>query len=174
MEALIGSSFQIVKSSISLPCAVALFLGGASYAVANEQTEVSSDCYDAVVKARIVAQVPSVVPDCGPDCIIMVWPWFLDLDVSKILVGDVPRGRLQALIMLHTYYRKDLGIRRWWLRRNTLGGFNVLRSGDEAIKARCAKGSTPAKPYIDPGPDKTLSSLRAEGERRYRAYQADQ
>lgn len=162
-----------MKSSAKFGYALVLSLTSASAAIASEQAGEASDCHDAIVKARIIEQVPSVVPDCGPDCIIMVWPWFLDLNVRKVVAGDAPRGRLETLIMLHTSFRRGLGTQRWWLRRNSLGGFNILRSGDEGVQKRCPLGSPPATSYLDPGPNKTLAVLRAEGERTYRVYRSE-
>jgi hypothetical protein len=152
-------------------CAITLLAVAVPSALANEPFEDVPNCYDAVVTARIVKQIPSVAPECGEDCIITVWPWFLDLEVRRSLIGDVPRGRLQVMGMLHTSYRRDLGHRRWWLRRNGLGGYNLLRFGAEGSPALCAKDSGPAKAYIMPGAGKTLDDLRTEGERAYRAYE---
>lgn len=152
-------------------CAITLLAVAVPSALANAPSEDVPDCYDAVVEARIVRQIPSAVPECGEDCIIMVWPWFLDLEVRRSLIGDVPKGRLQAMAMLHTSYRRDLGHRRWWLRRNGLGGYNLLRSGEEDRPTLCAKDSRPANAYIMPGAGKTLDDLRADGERAYRAYE---
>ncbi|MDH4743049.1 hypothetical protein OMP43_03340 [Sphingomonas sp. CBMAI 2297] len=154
-----------IRSIAILP----LFLASASGAFANAQTRASPACYDAVVKARIHSQIPSIVPDCGSDCIIMTWPWFLDLDVRRTESGDVPRGRLETLAMLHMSYRRDLGSRRWWLRRNTLGGYNALRFDEEGPPPRCAAGSPPEPAYIDPGSGEALRKLREAGERIYRA-----
>ena len=148
-------------------CTITLLLAAIPGAFANEQSGSQPDCYDAIVKARISKQVPSVTPECGPDCLIMVWPWFLDLEVKRSLVGDVPRGKLQTLAMLHTFFRLDLGNRQWWLRRNTLGGYNVLRFSREQKLLRCGKGSEPADAYIIPSPSRSLADLRAEGERAY-------
>ena len=152
-------------------CAATVLFMSATSAMGVPPAQDAPDCYDAIVKARVVYQVPSVVPDCGPDCIIMVWPWFLDLNVSKVVEGTASQGQLQTQIMLHKFFRRDHATRKWWLRRNTLGSFNVLRSGNEGIKQRCANDAKPAKAYLEPGPDKTLAELRAEGERAYRAYQ---
>lgn len=129
--------------------------------------EDAPECFDAVVVAKIVRQTPSVIPECADDCIIMVWPWFLQLDVKRVVTGEVAKGRQLTLIMQHTSFRKDLGRRRWWLRRNSLGGFNVLRIDDSEKLARCAVGTPPMGAYIRPGPDKTLTLL-CEGEAAYK------
>jgi hypothetical protein len=139
----------------------------ATSAVAQEQSTEPPECYDAIVRARVVEQIPSRIPDCGPDCIVMSWPWFLDLDVKRSEVGNVRPGRLQTLIMLHTSYRRDLGERRWWLRRNTLGGYTVLRFAESERPERCAAGSPPANAPLRPGPNQTLADLRAEGKRAF-------
>jgi hypothetical protein len=122
------------------------------------------ECYDAIVSARLLRQTPSVFPDCGPDCITITWPWFLKLDVRKTLVGEAPRGELLALTMQHTYFRSNLGSRKWWLRRNSIGGFNILRFAEEQKLRRCAPDTAVAKAYIMPAPGQTIDDLLREGE----------
>jgi hypothetical protein len=148
---------------------MALCLGAAGSALGQEASTATPLCYDAIVRARIVRQLPTAIPDCGPDCIVMSWPWFMDLNVKRAEVGAVPRGRLQTLIVLHASYRTDLGYRRWWLRRNTLGGYNVLRFGDGENPERCPSNSLPAKAYIEPRPGQTLDELRTESKRNHDA-----
>jgi len=137
-----------------------------SYAAIASESEETAQCYDAVVSARIVRQTPSVMPDCD-GCWMMVWPWFLELDVRRVEEGQASRGLQLTLALQHTYFRTDLGIQRWWLRRNSLGGFNVLRLGNEDKPRRCADGSAPAAPYLRPGPGKTLQDFLREGQQRY-------
>lgn len=128
-----------------------------------------AECYDAVVSGRIEAQTPSVFPESDDGSITMVWPWFLKLKVRKAIVGAVPAGSLLVLSMQHTKFRKDLGWRRWWLRRNSIGGFNLLRFGGAERLPRCSADVKAAEPLIRPGPNKTLDDLLKEGERAYRA-----
>lgn len=125
-------------------------------------------CFDAVVSARIVRQVPSVVPEPGEgDYIIMSWPYFIDLDVLRVLEGDAPIGRSTMLSVQHTYWRRGLGTRKWWLRRNKLGGFNILRNDDNQRFVRCDHGGPAAEPYVSPGEGRTLEDLIREGKERY-------
>ena len=130
-------------------------------------TATDPDCFDALVYASIVRQTPTVFPDCGDDCIVMSWPWVVELDVERVIRGKVPSISLTVITVQHTSYRTDLGARRWWLRRNSLGAFNVLRLDDKARLPRCAEGSMPAKPYIRPGDGRTLRDLAREGEEYY-------
>jgi hypothetical protein len=125
---------------------------------------VSEDCFDALVSARIVRQIPTVMPNCGNGCIVMIWPWFLDLRVRRVLEGEAQRGNLTVLSMQHTDYRRDLGVRSWWLRRNSQGGFNLLRRSPDDRPPRCAPGSPPAVAYIHPGGPRTLADYRREAE----------
>lgn len=125
-----------------------------------------AECYDAEVSARISSQTPTVFPDCLDDCIVISWPWIVDLDVSRTHFGDVRRGSLTVLAVLHTGYRDDLGSRRWKLRRNDLGGFNLLR-GAENLKNRCADDQPPATAYIKPPDGQTLEDLRRMGREHY-------
>ncbi len=127
---------------------------------ATAPVEARERCYDAVVLATIVAQTPTDVE--YDDVFVVAWPWIVDLDVQRVTKGRAPLGPLTVLSIQHTYIQNDLGAQRWWLRRNTLGGFNVLNS---AAARRC--GGPPAPPYIRPGPGVTLDGLRAEGVRRF-------
>ena len=130
--------------------------------------EAAADCFDARVAARIVRQVPTVIPDCGEDCIVMYWPWLLDLQVERVDKGEAPLGRLTVLTLQHTYYIKRRDSTPWLLRRNDLGGFNLLRAAPGAPRpGRCAPGTPPASPYLRPAPGQTLDDVRREGEKRY-------
>lgn len=125
-------------------------------------------CFDALVSAKIVRQIPSVFPDCGDDCIIISWPWFMEIHVKRVIEGQAPTGRQLILTVQHTSFRKNLGTRKWWLRRNSLGGFNLLRLGDNEKLPRCTTDSIAADPYIRPPSGKTLDDLLREGEEVYR------
>ena len=145
-----------------------ILAAAAPFAVAAaSEAEAEPDCFDAAVSASIVRQVPTLHPDCGKDCIIMSWPWFVELDVERVEEGEAPTGRLTVLTVQHTYYVRDLGVRHWWLRRNAHGGFNMLRLGARPRPSRCAKGTPPARPFIRPGPGRTLRELMREGEAVY-------
>lgn len=132
-------------------------------ATAGGTTVDETECYDLNVRARPIEQVPSEVPDCA-DCFIMRWPWFLDLRVERVLDGPGQRGVLRVLSVQHTWLIPRTGT--WPLRRNTLGGFNVI-SGEVAHPPRCMPGTPPTRPYITPGTGKTLDDLRREGLARY-------
>jgi hypothetical protein len=97
----------------------------------------------------------------------MRWPWVLDLNVQKVVSGHVPSNLLTVLTVQHTYFRSDLGARRWWLRSNTLGAFNVLSENEAKALRRCPKGTPAARPYIQPGYGRSLLDLVREGEERY-------
>src|SRR5688572_12948623 len=122
------------------------------------------DCFDAEVSARILRQTPTVFPDCGTDCIVARWPWFLDLDVRRVHSGPAGTGRLTVQSVQHTDYRSDLGARLWLLRRNTLGGFNLVALAEGRRPRRCSAGTPPATPFIQPGAGRTLEEIRREGE----------
>ena len=144
-------------------------LGMAMAAVAASSTAAAEDpieCFDALVSAKILRQTPSAFPNCGDDCIIISWPWFMEIDVKRVIEGRAPKGRQLILTVQHTSFRKDPGTRRWWLRRNSLGGFNLLRTSDEKLP-RCTEDSMPTDPYIRPAPGQTLDDLVREGEEAY-------
>ena len=120
-------------------------------------------CHDAVVVASIVKQTPSIAPEC--DCIIMRWPWFLQLDVARVVEGQAKRGHQTVLSVQHTYF-VDRGTTKLRLRRNTSGGFNFLGFwGDEG--ALCPAGTPAASPFISPGPGETLKDLETAGAKYY-------
>lgn len=123
-------------------------------------------CYDAAVRARPIAQIPSVIPECD-DCIIMRWPWFVDLQVVRVKDGDIAKGRVGVLNVQHGNYIDR--VFSWWLRRNDAGGWNVIQMGDDERPHRCAIGSPPVPAYLKPAAGKTLEDLRREGEERYRS-----
>ena len=121
-------------------------------------------CFDAQVLARIIKQTPTAFPDCGKDCIVMSWPWIDEFDVERVIRGSAPTGRLQVLVVQHTRYRDDLGSRRWWLRRNDLGGFNLLRLSEDERPNQCSKTAPPARAHIHPSSGRTLDDLEKEAE----------
>jgi hypothetical protein len=159
-DSLFGMTFKALVSAFAL--CIAASTPASAIALGDE-----AECFDAQIYASIVQQTPTDIPDCGPDCIVMRWPWILELDVKRVLKGSVGSNPLIVLTMQHTYYRSDLGARRWWLRRNSLGAFNVLTGDNAARLARCPRGTKPAKPYIHPPKGKTLGDLAREGEARY-------
>ena len=125
-----------------------------------------ADCFDVEVSANIVRQTPTVAPECD-ECIIMRWPWIIDLRVRRVHQGSVALGSLTVLTVQHTDFRSDVGSRRWLLRRNTLGGFNVVYQPDEGKLQRCSADMPAAMPYIRPADGQTLDDLRREGEKHY-------
>lgn len=129
-------------------------------------------CFDVSVKASIVDEVPSPFPDCGSDCIITSWPWFVDLKVLRVLQGELKDKELSVLAILHTGHSK-VGKRaqRRWLRRNSEGGFNLLRLGDDDRLDQCSPDIPPMPAYLIPAEGRTLADDRREGERVYKKYQ---
>jgi hypothetical protein len=130
-----------------------------------------AECYDAKVRAKPLAQIPSVYPRSDdPDVIVMSWPWFLDLRIKRVVDGEVPRPEITALIILHTSMVAKT--RTFLLRRNTLGGFNVIRAFEPDLVKRCPPDSAAVEPYLRPGPTQTLDDLRREGEAEYLRFEA--
>lgn len=139
--------------------AFVLAAGGFSIARAGEPVDAPA-CFDAEVSAHIIRQTP--IPDCGVDCIVMSWPWILQLDVEEVVRGSAPTGRLMVLAVQHTYLRTDMGGRLLLLRRNSRKGFNLLRVGPEDSPKFCGRGMAPATPYIDADRD-SLNKMEQEG-----------
>lgn len=127
------------------------------------------DCYDAEVSARITRQTPTVMEDCGDDCIVMAWPWIIDLDVKRVYSGRAEKGPVTALAVQHTYFNQTRNGRRWWLRRNSLGTYNIVQPAPGQTIQRCLADTQPARPFISPPDGETLDDLRREGEERYGA-----
>ncbi|MEG3086764.1 hypothetical protein [Sphingomonas sp. PB4P5] len=132
--------------------------------VAPASSTPSADCYDVKINARIVEQIPSEAPVCD-DCIIMRWPWFLDFQVKRTIEGDWRGKALTALSVQHTYLQSRYGI--WLLRKNNLGGYNILISDDHMKPVRCPASTELAVAYLRPGPNLSLDEMRQAGERRY-------
>ena len=149
---------------LSVAALVVMVIAPAAHAQGSND---AAECFDAVVKGRIIEQTPSVFPESYDDSITMVWLWFLKLNVSKVEVGSASTGPLLVLSMQHTSFRKDLGSRRWWLRRNSLGGFNLLRFFEAEALPRCAASREAAEALIRPGPKQTLNDLLRDGKRAY-------
>jgi hypothetical protein len=150
-----------------ISCIVSLATMSGSPAYSQNEGQEQHDCFDALVTARVVEQTPSVMRECGDDCIIMRWPWFLAIDIRQVLTGKAPNGRLTVLSLQHTDIRKDFGVRRWWLRRNSVGGFNLLGEASGSKLMRCPSNSPPAVAFITPRAGETPEGLRRQGAKRY-------
>ncbi len=126
-------------------------------AASAAQAEDVPACYDAVVDARIVRQLPIKIGNCE-DCIIMQWPWFLDLDVTHVVRGDAHKGAITVLALQHTWFN---GRYRgpWQLRHNAAGGYNLVALADTGRSGLCPADTPPMKAYITPGDGRTLDSL---------------
>lgn len=140
----------------------------ASSAAYAETSVVTDLCFDALVSARVVRQVPSVIPELdGKDAIIMSWPYFIDLNIVRVHEGKAPKGPSTMLSIQHTFWRKGLGVRKWRLRRNTVGGFNILPEEADHQFVRCPQDGPAADPYIIPGKGRTFQDLIREGIERH-------
>lgn len=111
--------------------------------------------------ARPVDQIPSEIGDCGADCIIMSWPWFLDLKVKHVIEGKIEAKTVTALNVQHTYLRSRYGV--WLLRRNSAGGFNILLREDTSGATPCTQDAPPVAPYLRTGAGQSLEAAREVG-----------
>ena len=125
------------------------------------------ECYDAEVSAHIISQTPTVMANCGDDCIIMRWPWILEIDVQEIHSGELQSGELAVLTLQHTYFIGDSGPGRWKLRHNTQGGFNVVGFFGSGPERLCSIDDQPARAYITPASGESLDDLLREGREYY-------
>ena len=133
-------------------CISAAVLAVSQPAMAEDAADTT--CFDALVTAQLTRQTPTTVPDCD-GCIIMEWPWVLELDVKRVLQGEAPLGRLVTVSVQHTWLATKPQPRRWWLRRNTGGTFNVLLDPDSRTH-RCAAETPSARPFHRPGDEQEL------------------
>lgn len=152
------------RSAHFLLAVLAVFTAGVASDVGGAMAQ-DTECYDAEVSARILSQTPTV-PTCD-DCFIMRWPWIVDLDVRRTHSGDVRRGQLVVLTVQHTDFRRDLGIARWKLRKNSQGGFNVVGVLEGGPDRRCSIDDQPAPAFITPADGQTLDDLRRQGREYY-------
>lgn len=152
-------SFAIALASLAA-------LGWPTSATSSSPPE-AQQCFDALVVAKVVGQVPSDFSDSDDDYLVMSWPYFIDLDIVRVVEGHIEANKITALSVQHTYWRRDLGARRWWLRRNTANGYNILRIENGAEPPKCPQGAAPARAYLEPAPGQTLDEMRKAGERRY-------
>ncbi|WP_143255932.1 hypothetical protein [Altererythrobacter xiamenensis] len=130
-----------------------------------------SECYDLKVRARAVSQVPTPIPN-EPGYIVIGWPWFVDLKVKKVIDGELQQRKIETLAVLHSSYVSKT--RTWLLRRNNLGGFNVLRVPEPDRVERCGSLEPPANTYLTPPVGRTLSDERRAAEEMWKRDYTDE
>jgi hypothetical protein len=160
MRVLSLACVAFVATSVAIPSTV-----GAGEVTAPQ------NCFDAEVYATVTQEVPSDIPMNDNDTIVMEWPWFLDLQVERVVHGSLRPGALTVLSVQHTYFKPHYAL--WWLRRNSTGGFNVLRGDDTERLDVCPTDAAPVEPYVYPGEGQTMDDLRRAGERRYGHFPSD-
>jgi hypothetical protein len=124
------------------------------------------DCFDAEVFAKIVDQVPTVALQFDDGSVVTHWPWMIDLEVKRTLSAASLAGKMTVISLQHTYYRSKLGSKRWHLRRNDQGRYNLLGLASEGIRTRCPDATPPAAAYIALSSDE-IQRLREEGRKYY-------
>ena len=144
-----------MRAGVLLAAFAALSLDQPAYADEPE-------CYDLQIRAKPVAQVPTEIVE-EPGYIVMSWPWFVDLEVKRVLDGDLNEKKLTVLAVLHTSHVAKARV--YMLRRNTLGGFNLLRPARPEVLARCNAGVEPMLAYLRPAEGKSLEDYRLAGEK---------
>jgi hypothetical protein len=138
--------------------------GGDAAPARSDDAGLVPDCVDAEILGSVKRQTPVDV-GASVDFIVTRWPWIVDMDVDRVLKGRAPPGRLRVQTFQHTYY--TTGPHRWWLRRNTLGGFNMYTATETGGARLCDPDAPPLRPFVEPGAGKTLDDLQREGEARY-------
>jgi hypothetical protein len=125
-------------------------------------------CYDAIVRGVATSQIPGPSSSCDGECIVMSWPWFIEIRIDEVVEGRVTgflAGRhIRGLTVQHNYFvSRSMA---WMLRRNTNGGYNVILGADEEATRRCPRGTAPQRAFLGASPQ-ALEALRLAGERRY-------
>ena len=136
-----------------LALASALLAGCASIPPSSSET----DCYDLKVRAKPVGQFYTPLPN-DPNYIVLRWPWFVDLEVTRVIDGQLDDPKISALAVLHSAYVDET--RTWLLREHTLGGYNILNLAEPEKSKRCASGEALPEPYLRLSEGETLESLR--------------
>lgn len=116
-----------------------------------------TDCYDLKVQAKPIGQFPTPFPR-DPNYIVISWPWFVDLEVTRVIDGQFNESKISALAVLHSGYVESS--RTWLLRENTLGEYNILRLVEPQQSERCAQNVARPEPYLRPSDGETLAALR--------------
>jgi hypothetical protein len=127
-----------------------------------------TDCYDLKLRAKPIAQIPTPFPN-DLEYIVISWPWFVDLEVTRVIDGEVREREISALAVLHSAYVDKT--RTWLLRKHKLGGYNILRLAEPSQAKRCAQGEARPEPYLRPSENETLANLRRTVEADWRADQ---
>jgi hypothetical protein len=131
----------------------------------------AGECFDLKIRAKPVAEIPTEIVH-EPDYIVMSWPWFVDLEVKRVLEGDFKEKQLTALAVLHSGYARKTRV--FLLRRNTLGGFNIFRHEQPETLQKCDASITPMRPYLRPADGKSLEDYRRAGEQWLERFLADE
>jgi hypothetical protein len=110
--------------------ALAAWLTVATPALAEDSLAEEGRCFDVAVVASIHGYQPTdieaVERELGGDVIVMRWPWFLDIEVEKGLVGTEPRRRLRVTASLHTQFRGEISHFLMLMRRKRDGTYYVV------------------------------------------------
>jgi hypothetical protein len=146
---------------------LALFCFTPSLVLAHEASP-ADVCYDAKIKARAIEQIPSDINNQSDDYLIMRWPYFVDLRVQRVFKGEDLGNIVSAQSLQHTYFTSQS--RTWYLRRNSLGGFNIIEPDyNDTVLKLCDAGSAPVDAFISSS-RQTEAELRAAGQRRYGSH----
>ncbi len=145
--------------SCAVLATVALLLIGYARQSQNASEQLNTDtCYDFIIAARIKEQLPITLGQSDSGEIIVQWPWFLVLDIDRVIEGRHPEGQVVALNMQHTYFRESPPSRIWYLRKNSDGMFNIQQK-NSACRAPCPNDLAPQPSFVRPGKDAKLLDL---------------
>lgn len=87
-------------------------------------------CFDVAVVASIERYRPTDIGAAqraaGDDVIVMYWPWRLDIEIEKVVVGVERRARLRVTALLHAQYIREISRFLLLLRREPDGTYFVV------------------------------------------------
>jgi hypothetical protein len=135
--------------------------------VLAQKTSSADVCFDVKIKARAIEQIPSDIGKPTDGSIIMTWPWFIDLEVKRVLNGELLSNVVTVQSLQHTHFVSRT--RTWYLRRNSLGGFNAIVWAEGTYLKLCDAGSAPVDAFVSSS-RQTEAELRAAGQRRYGSH----
>lgn len=87
-------------------------------------------CFDVAAIASLERYEPTDIEEVrrelGGDAIVIRWPWLVDIDIDKVILGVEPRRNLRVTLTLHNALRRDIAHVLLLMRRTRDGGYVVV------------------------------------------------
>ena len=118
--------------------------------IASAQVAEPWPCFDLAVVARVVAQTPDPFPDSGPDVIVIRWPWRLEFEAERVLIGQAEGSRLRVAAAMHTSFNPQIDHFLLLLREGDDGGYGLVDLDYQVVRDRYGRFIRPfAAPAFD-------------------------